>query len=68
MTETTTAPALSIAEIRSPQFRALQEKAFANDLARLHARLAEFVPVACPACTQTAASKATNTSTARSTA
>ena len=58
MTETTTAPALSIAEIRSPQFRAIQEQAFANDLARLHARLAEFVPVVCPACTQTAASKA----------
>lgn len=51
-------PTLSVAEIRSPKFEAMQKQAYANDLARLHTRLNEFVPVACPACGQTAAAKA----------
>lgn len=59
MTDSTTATApLSVAEIRAPQFRALQQQAYANDLARLHQRLNDFVPVACPACGQTQARRA----------
>jgi SAM-dependent methyltransferase len=41
---------LSVAELRSDEFAALQETAYKNDLARLHKRLDEFVTVPCPAC------------------
>lgn len=41
---------LSLAEIRSDEFRELQVAAYRNDIERLHARLGEFVHVACPAC------------------
>ncbi len=58
MTETVVSPSLSIAEIRSPRFKAMQAQAYANDLARLHARQHEFVAVACPACGETAATRA----------
>ena len=62
MTDTATpvsaAPSLSVAEIRSPEFRQLQHDAYARDLARLHARLGEFVHVPCPACGQAKAAKA----------
>lgn len=50
-----TAPALSVAEIRSPEFLAMQREAYARDIARLQARMAEFVAVPCPACGQAAA-------------
>lgn len=51
-------PDLSVAEIRSPQFRQMQQEAYARDLARLHARLAEFVTVGCPACGELQATRA----------
>lgn len=51
-------PTLSVAEIRSPDFRQMQAEAYARDLARLHSRLDEFVSVPCPACGQTQAHKA----------
>lgn len=41
---------LSLAEIRSDEYRDLQFAAYRNDLKRLHARLDEFVHVRCPAC------------------
>lgn len=41
---------LSLNEIRSDEFRVLQENAYKNDLARLHKRLNEFVTMSCPAC------------------
>lgn len=41
---------LSLAEIRSDQYRDLQVAAYRNDIERLHARLDEFVHVRCPAC------------------
>ena len=58
MTDTVANPTLSVAEIRSPRFKAMQAQAYANDLARLHARQHEFVAVACPACGETAATRA----------
>jgi SAM-dependent methyltransferase len=44
------APRLAVAEIRSPRFLAMQREAYGRDVARLQARLAEFVHVECPAC------------------
>jgi 2-polyprenyl-3-methyl-5-hydroxy-6-metoxy-1,4-benzoquinol methylase len=41
---------LSLNEIRSDEFKSLQETAYKNDLARLHKRIHEFVAVSCPAC------------------
>jgi SAM-dependent methyltransferase len=41
---------LGLNEIRSDEFKELQEKAYRNDIARLHKRLDEFVSVPCPAC------------------
>lgn len=41
---------LSLNEIRSDEFKVLQEQAYANDIARLHLRLDDFVKVPCPAC------------------
>ena len=41
---------LSLAEIRSDEYKELQIAAYENDLKRLHARLDEFVHVRCPAC------------------
>ena len=41
---------ISLDEIRSEEFRELQENAYKNDIARLHKRLDEFVAVPCPAC------------------
>lgn len=41
---------LSLAEIRSDEYKDLQSAAYKNDLQRLHARLDEFVYVTCPAC------------------
>lgn len=41
---------LSLSEIRSDEYYDLQIAAYANDLKRWHARLDEFVHVACPAC------------------
>jgi len=41
---------LSLAEIRSDEFKVIQENAYKNDLVRLHKRLNEFVIVPCPAC------------------
>jgi SAM-dependent methyltransferase len=49
---------LSVAEIRAPQFLALQREAQARDHARLHRRLGDFVTVPCPACGQTVARRA----------
>jgi hypothetical protein len=42
--------ALTLNEIRSDEFKALQENAYKNDLVRLHKRLDEFVTASCPAC------------------
>lgn len=47
---------LSLSEIRSDQYRELQVAAYQRDIARLHARLDEFVEVACPACASREAS------------
>jgi SAM-dependent methyltransferase len=52
-----TAP-LTIAELRSPAFMARQREAQARDQARLHGHLHDFVAVPCPACGQTAATRA----------
>lgn len=41
---------MRVNDIRPTELRALQEQAYARDLERLRKRLAEFVPVACPAC------------------
>lgn len=41
---------LSLNEIRSDEFRLMQENAYKNDLVRLHRRLDEFVSTPCPAC------------------
>ncbi len=46
---------LSLGEIRSDQYKELQTTAYANDVARLQARLAEFVAVPCPACASASA-------------
>jgi len=45
-------PSLSLAEIRSDQYRELQVAAYQRDVERLQARLDEFVTVACPACNE----------------
>lgn len=44
--------ALSLSEIRADEFKQLQVTAYANDIARLHRRIGEFVAVLCPACGQ----------------
>jgi 2-polyprenyl-3-methyl-5-hydroxy-6-metoxy-1,4-benzoquinol methylase len=41
---------MSLSEIRNDEFKAMQENAYKNDLARLHKRIDEFVVVPCPAC------------------
>ncbi|MEO7157237.1 MAG: class I SAM-dependent methyltransferase [Vicinamibacterales bacterium] len=41
---------LSLAEIRSDQYKEMQVAAYKNDIKRLHARLGEFVHACCPAC------------------
>ena len=41
---------LSLDEIRSDEFKVLQDQAYSKDLERLHKRLNEFVTVSCPAC------------------
>ena len=41
---------LSLAEIRSDQYKDLQVAAYQRDIERLHTHLAEFVHVPCPAC------------------
>lgn len=44
------APPIALDQIRADDLSQLQKTAYANDVARLHARLDEFVPVGCPAC------------------
>lgn len=51
-------PALSESELCPDALLAEQEAAFARDIARLHARAAEFVAVPCPACGGTAGTPA----------
>ena len=41
---------LSLAEIRSDDYQALQVAAYQRDVERLHARLGDFVRARCPAC------------------
>lgn len=41
---------LILNEIRSDEFKLMQENAYNNDLIRLHKRLDEFVTTPCPAC------------------
>lgn len=41
---------LSLAEIRSDQYKEMQVAAYRRDIERLHARLDEFVQAPCPAC------------------
>lgn len=41
---------LNLNEIRSDEFKEIQENAYKNDLVRLHKHLDDFVNVPCPAC------------------
>jgi len=50
MTAQDLGPALSPADMCPEDLDALQRAAFARDIERIHARAAEFVAVACPAC------------------
>lgn len=43
-------PTLSLSEIRADQYKDMQVAAYQRDIARLHARLDEFVQAPCPAC------------------
>lgn len=41
---------INLNEIRSDEFKEMQQQAYKNDISRLHNRLHEFVAVDCPAC------------------